>query len=396
MFTMTPTKLSASVLFASLFLLAAPVAQGQWTEWLDDVSGNPYDIDELNGFMYRSSINEDIDRSSDNGATWEPVGPWNFGVRSMQVIGSSIFVGTLDGLFRSDDEGETWTDITGEMSVSFNGSRYVKRVRNLNGILYAMIGPWAATSVYRSTDNGATWTRQFLSDYVADVVELNGAFYLATNQSIFRSVDLGLTWTPVHPNGYSITGIWTHENTVYVVRAPGIIRSTDEGATWIQSSYPYPLSFGNFAIDGIFWNGYQYTNAGERLARSANGVDWEPYSDGELTMLPILALRKINNTVYFKAGNSIYTLNNTTGVEDQEREVMEAWPNPSAGEITVALPGSWAGAARYQLHNGLGVLIGEGAASGQLLQVPHPGSAGLYVLTVQQGDQVKRTSVVFE
>ncbi|MBK6882023.1 MAG: exo-alpha-sialidase, partial [Flavobacteriales bacterium] len=353
------------LLLTVLLLLTGDRVQAQWTIWTDQGPGNQCDLYELNGTFYKFSDLNGAKKSTDNGATWQQIGPWTTTVRSLNIVGNAIYVGTFEGLFRSDDEGDTWVDLSGNFPFSFpatfSSSRYVKRVRGVDGILFALIGPYAAAGGYRSADNGATWTSlPFVSIDIQDVVSHNGAIFLATSLRVFRSVDLGENWTPAHPDGYTITGLWSNGSTLYAVRAPGIVRTVNDGATWIESSYPYPVSFGYPLTDWAVLDGYIYVNAAQRLARSANGLDWEAFSGGVLSTQTTKNVRRIGNSCTSQASGNFYVMGSTVGIDEFVQDAPQVWPNPSAGTLSVALPEGWTVSTQYQVHNALGALVSSG------------------------------------
>ncbi|MBK6551287.1 MAG: T9SS type A sorting domain-containing protein [Flavobacteriales bacterium] len=61
------------------------------------------------------------------------------------------------------------------------------------------------------------------------------------------------------------------------------------------------------------------------------------------------------------------------------------WPNPSAGTLSVALPEGWTVSTQYQVHNALGALVSSGTLPMRCSRSRIPGTAGVYLLTLQQG-----------
>ena len=117
---------------------------------------------------------------------------------SYGLVGSN-----LTGLMISTDAGDTWTAIS---PPQLQG-RSVSGVRKNGNLIVVAAHPFSAGGgVYRSTDNGATWT--FVSgtaglqtggafDLVHDPTNLNRLYVSIRRRGIFRSDDFGATWTNV-------------------------------------------------------------------------------------------------------------------------------------------------------------------------------------------------------
>jgi hypothetical protein len=160
-----------------------------------------------------------------------------------------IFVGTntdtaFDGVFRSQDEGQTWELILnmgkyGPMSLAINDS----------GVIYVL---GAATNWYltKSADNGQTWESLSIPDYGGNIkIVAHGTDTLFVSQwasngaCLLRSVNGGYDWTVVFE-----TQNHTSENVSDIAIAPngdifislmcyfpnmgGVYKSMDGGNTW--------------------------------------------------------------------------------------------------------------------------------------------------------------------
>ena len=172
-----------------------------------------------------------------------------------------LFIGTKKGAFilESDSARRDWR-VRGPFCETWP-IHHVIRTES-DGAIYAAGGsPWYGSSVWRSADDGATWTQS--SDgltYGDDGPKLNtiwnltpsdGTLYAGVEPAgLFRSNDGGQTWTHVaglreHPstpewqpgNGglclHSIVPHPTDANRLWVgISAVGAFETTDGGATW--------------------------------------------------------------------------------------------------------------------------------------------------------------------
>ncbi len=201
--------------FALLGWLAAPVlaaaGSGQWTS-----VGPP--AGQFSSLLGAPSSPEVIYACSSGGAVW-----------------------------RSADGGETWT---------YTGAPVVGPVTldavdpTASGTLYAA-DTSAAAGIYKSTDGATTWA--LLTDAVQNVaIAASAPQTLYGTQAapsggpiqVARSTDGGATWTVTGtlPAAYTparLTVSPSDPNTLYVLGAPGFLRSSDGGATWGTPFSPF-------------------------------------------------------------------------------------------------------------------------------------------------------------
>ncbi len=126
-----------------------------------------------------------IIRSTDNGRSWVPdnTGLTDFDVSSLVVNSSGhIFAGTSSGVFRSTNNGDSWTHPLATSNVS-------ALAINASGQVFAGT---QGGGVFRSMDNGATWTQltSGLSNLNVSLLAVNagGRLFAGTPDGIFRSV----------------------------------------------------------------------------------------------------------------------------------------------------------------------------------------------------------------
>ena len=137
-------------------------------------------------------------RSTDNGDSWTEI---NNGLTSAYVfsfaINSSdhIFAGTSgDGVFRSTDNGDTWTEINNGLT------NLVVNSLAINSSDHILAGTYGGA--FRSTDNGDNWM-QINNDLTNPLVyslaiNSTGHIFAGTNGGAFRSTDNGDNWTEVN------------------------------------------------------------------------------------------------------------------------------------------------------------------------------------------------------
>jgi photosystem II stability/assembly factor-like uncharacterized protein len=143
----------------------------------------------------------------------------------------------------------------------------------------------ASDSVYRSIDEGATWTRlnigvEFPSGFHDIVATVGGPIYVCGYTGVVRSTDDGDSWTSAL-NSMSVNGIVADSSgRVFIANGKGgILRSTDSGGTWQQvlngDIRGVALGRSGEVVAGVWNSGL---NGGWRSTNS--GDSWEPYGIG--------------------------------------------------------------------------------------------------------------------
>lgn len=153
-----------------------------------------------------------------------------------------------------------------------------------NNILYAATGSVISTgNLYKSADNGATWTLVDSPDlpaaHIYSMTSLGNSIFLSAD-GIYRSDDEGVTWVKKYSQGAALLA--SGSNAVFAaIQSNGILRSLDNGETWTLSSsgltdlWFYSLTArGNMVFAGTGDNM-------EGVFRSTdNGSSWEQTTNG--------------------------------------------------------------------------------------------------------------------
>ncbi len=210
-------------------------------------------------------------------------GPDSLEVRSLAVIGTNLFAGTTLGIFRSTNNGTTWTEANGESTHDGLRALAVLDTNLFAGMYYS--------GVYRSSDSGTTWTPattgltspQFpirLQTLVGSSTTLfAGSVELVCG--VFRSTNNGASWDPVF-TGVTyppIQALAATDSIVYAgTRWVGILRSSNNGTDWTDDT----SIFRHSAVYALAATGsalLAYTSAPGPPAvyrSTTSGADWEP------------------------------------------------------------------------------------------------------------------------
>jgi photosystem II stability/assembly factor-like uncharacterized protein len=162
-----------------------------------------------------------------------------------------IVASETGGLFRTSDEGITWTHIDSLVPYAMGAVAYVPTDPN---IVIASAGEGFLTQnaggIWRSTDSGLTWAHMpdppapsgMSSRFSAGEISIapdTGKIFIATSYGVSISTDNGATWTTSQP--FPLLGT----NSVLALRDDlvlagavwaGIRRSTDGGGSWSAST----------------------------------------------------------------------------------------------------------------------------------------------------------------
>jgi photosystem II stability/assembly factor-like uncharacterized protein len=143
-------------------------------------------------------------------------------------------IGSATVVYKSTDCGATWT------SHGFPGSWYYVYSLYVSPTDHNTVFAGTLYGVCRSTDAGETWNRQSTNNYNYRIVSVPGKpniMYSAAYSNVYRSTDEGLTWAACGAGikGTTIRMVLTvpgESSTVYCGSTGGMFKSTDCGATW--------------------------------------------------------------------------------------------------------------------------------------------------------------------
>jgi photosystem II stability/assembly factor-like uncharacterized protein len=351
-----------------------------------------------------------VSKSTDGGLTWATASDWagwpntnyvhadNHAQKFLPGSGSVIFSCNDGGIFKSSDQGVTWTDLSGGIDI--------KQYYRLGGsfltpnLIYAgaqdngtdqVTAPGTAIQVngadgeealvdytddnvvfvssqggyfLRSTDGGVTFNgmSSFGCDWTSPLTmdpTNHNVMWMGSNDAL-KSLDNGVSWTNTS-NGafdggclYSLEVCAGSPNYVYAATFGHIYRTTDGGTTWNDITTGLPV--GNAAITGITindqnpnqaWITFSGFSAGNKVYTTNNGgASWTNYS-GTLPNIPA------NCIEYQNGSNDLLYLGTDFGIFYRDA-TMGDWqsyntglPNVIVDELEINYPTSKLRAATY-------------------------------------------------
>jgi photosystem II stability/assembly factor-like uncharacterized protein len=176
-----------------------------------------------------------IYRSTDEGKIWTPI-PCSYSIMNLTSSPTGVFfAGTpVNGPSRSTDDGLTWEKQNTGLT---QFSMYAFAFKDSGVVFTSSYG----SAVYRSTNNGESWTPVPIMGSYSDVLSLvaqsNGYLFAGTSSGVFRTTNNGDTWTSIN-NGLSSTYIQSlcisSRQHIFAGTSGGVFRSIDLGGGWTE------------------------------------------------------------------------------------------------------------------------------------------------------------------
>jgi photosystem II stability/assembly factor-like uncharacterized protein len=195
-------------------------------------------------------------KSTDQGANWidVSVGLGHGSILALLYDGSTLFAGaTADpaGIYRSTNGGTSWAPVASGLAVG----KVIRAMISFGGYVFAST---EGDGIYRSNDHGETWSKTDLdnsllvNETVYNFCVKDNALFAGASNGIYKSVDLGATFLRVingFPANTKVTASSLTVSSGNVVAAVtvtfspskalfAIFYSSDNGSNWHQSNLP--------------------------------------------------------------------------------------------------------------------------------------------------------------
>ncbi|MGA9365814.1 MAG: T9SS type A sorting domain-containing protein [Bacteroidota bacterium] len=181
----------------------------------------------------------------------------------------NIFAGTAGGIYRSNDNGQTWDALSSTLGDPY-GAPFL--ALNSHGHIFTDA---SGRGIVRSIDNGYSWqsinsglpvagyARNFARSLVID---FSDRIFISSDYGVFQSTDNGETWIPSGSATLNLSRLAvTSRGTLFATgwNVNRLYRSTNSGATWDTLSTGIPFSYEPNSIT---------TNADEILLSTDSGL----------------------------------------------------------------------------------------------------------------------------
>ncbi|MCF8247191.1 MAG: hypothetical protein K9J37_19430 [Saprospiraceae bacterium] len=240
-------------------------------------------------------------RSDDNGRSWTPISdglPENLAVSHMDTLGRQIVLGSNNfGVFLSDPERQSWQQLD-TTSLPSNGitSLYVDR-----GNIYAGV---YKNGIYVSNNVGKSWVslnHNLGGERVKSILRTGKELWIGTDSGIYALPDGGEVWRQIS-NKPQMRGLLKVGDNFVAGTYEGIAVSSDNGKTWNvvnRKIKPSELS----VVDGKIIA--MDTEKGLEFSDDM-GKTWNPIQDGVVHDIAVLEVVKTGNNLLRTQWDGIY------------------------------------------------------------------------------------------
>lgn len=219
-------------------------------------------------------------------------------VYSLAVSVSNIFAGTDSGIYRTDNNGLSWTKT----------AMYDIKIQSLAVSGNNLLAGTIITGIYLSNNNGISWAQSSLDNRNVQTILVNGSSVFAgTNFGVYISFNNGLSWTQTTLNFQNVLSLAALGNYIFAgTGGAGVYFSSDNGSTWSQSSMNNQFVYSLTAVSGKVFAG---TLTNGVFMTSNNGANW---SQTALNNKTITALASDGSSLFSGTDSSgiFFTANN--------------------------------------------------------------------------------------
>jgi hypothetical protein len=394
-----------------LALCCTCVAQAQWQPYNSGLS-TVRSITTQADAIYAVSYPTGIFKSDNDGATWTPaingitLSSGNAFVRSVGRNLTHLFAGTHTGIYRSNDGGANWTLANGSLTAS--GTIYANKFFQFGNTTFAVFSGTIANGggIHRTVDNGNTWlighSGMGSNATVYQMATSGTALYAATSVGIYKSTDNGQQWSLLSGSNFAVYAIQVVNGRLVVISTFGYRYSVNEGANWTNATgaVATPTKGELIAYDGKLF-AITGTNTGA-LVSTDNGSSYTAFNTG-LAPIDVVAQEQFHATgtgLFLGAFSDLYSVpGSTVGVsENGPGASIAVYPTVFSTDFTVDLS-SLNGPSTVLLLDAAGreVLREEEVAANKMIVARNGLSTGRYtVVVMQQGSAIHHSPVIAE
>jgi len=351
-------------------------------------------------------------RSFDKGITWEKLSKkkgQNFNGSAIVQVGQSLFKANDWELLKSDDWGTTWNPVGGGLwsrmdCLLFDGIRlYVTSQAGLfisydQGLTFSFIDlgiEWLNTitrhgdillvgtslndRIYRSADNGLTWTglpHRFIKNYVIDLASTDSVVYSGGTDGYLYSLDNGSNWHFVQGTRVASNKIISKDNVIYAATAHGLFNLSENDQVWNPVNYDVQYKgTSDFLVEDsvIYAANDAGVNKSVDLGKNWNLIGLSDYNVKTLSKnMDDMIAGTLSNGVFYTNTNGQLWINRNNGLPKNEfgeyHSITKSFINSS-----VALVGSAGNGIFRSVDKGLNWIKSNGLENDSITSIIQSG-----------------------
>lgn len=215
------------------------------------------------------------------------------------------------GVYFSSDNGNTWTNISGNLP-----QLNVNSIKVVNNAIF--VGTQKGR-IYKSINNGTSWEKLNTGmDTLTNVLNIeffSGELFAGTNNSgLYLSKDYGDSWQPFNSGivGKVVNCLYASPTDFFAsVNNKYVYRYDQPNSTWTKSGNGMPNNSINSFVEAIDGSGNKFLFAGlyssvtELAVSTDNGINWTA-SDGGLPNVPVYTLTAVGSNIFLGNDYGVY------------------------------------------------------------------------------------------
>lgn len=263
----------------------------QWQKVNGPFGGNGQKIAFRDSVLYLTTFQSGLFFSADSGHTWEQrmKGVDWFSVYDVAISDSLVFIGTVGGVYSSNDQGITWTHSNSNQNATADLEFF-----NSDTILCAGVGGVLLSGNYGNTWNDISSNLPRTGTNSDKVFNIGRRIFASnSSQTFFYSDNLGLVWDSIPGLQGVNASLFNYGNIIYARADSLLYNSLDTGATWSNISMAGISGTLNPVICGADDSTLYIKNNEHVYFKKSSDLIWTEIYD--------LYMKSIYSIVYFNA-----------------------------------------------------------------------------------------------